>query len=366
MSVTESQKFWLALKLVPRLASHIKCKLVDEYSLQGLFKLTNEQLLSIGLNAKQQQAISKPDWSYIEKILQQCEQHLIDIVCIDQLIYPQLVKQTHNPPILLFTQGNQTLLNQPQLAIVGSRSATLSANQHAKSFSFELAQQGLVITSGLAIGIDSSAHRGALMAQGATIAVVATGLDIVYPARNRQLAADILANNGLMVSEYLPGSTPNPGCFPRRNRIITGMSLGTFVVEAKLKSGSLISARLALEQDRDVFALPGAVNNPQTKGCHSLIKQGAFLVDDIDDILTQLDFNGLSGLSNRAVKKVTKIEQQDLFIDPLLSTVDYETTSVDTVVSRSQLPTEEVLTRLMTLELRGLVTAVPGGYIKLS
>lgn len=366
MSVLEQQKYWLALKFIPRLANATKLKLINQYSELGLFKLCQVQLKQCGLNPAQQQAILKPDWHKINTIIEQCQHFNISMINITDKNYPSLLKQTHNPPNLLFYQGNVKLFNQPQVAIVGSRSASISAKEHAKKFANQLSQNGIVITSGLAIGIDSCAHRGALEAKGSTIAVVATGLDQVYPRRHKELAAEILNCNGLIVSEYIPGSPPNPGCFPKRNTIISGMSLGTFVVEAQIRSGSLISARSALEQNREVFAMPGAINNPQTKGCHYLIKQGAILVDEVDDILSVLDLQGLSGLYNSEPKKIKNNHQQDLFIDPLLSSVDYETTSVDTVVSRSQLPTEEVLTRLLTLELRGLVTAVPGGYIKLN
>ncbi|TRX58153.1 DNA-processing protein DprA [Thalassomonas sp. M1454] len=366
MSDITKQKYWLALKLIPRLANAIKYKLVNQHSIEGLFNLSQEQLALSGLNHTQQQAIVKPNWQKINHIIEQCQQFDIAIINITQANYPSLLKQTHNPPNVLFYQGNADLFNQPQIAIVGSRAASISAQEHAKSFASKLSASGVVVTSGLAIGIDSCAHRGALNVQGKTIAVVATGLDQVYPKRHKALASEILNTNGLIVSEYIPGSPPNPGCFPKRNTIITGMSLGTFVVEATIKSGSLISARSALEQNREVFAMPGAINNPQTKGCHYLIKQGATLVDEVDDILSVLDLQGLSGLDKREQKNSKNNHQQDLFIDELLSSVDYETTSVDTVVSRSQLPTEEVLTRLLTLELRGLVTAVPGGYIKLN
>ncbi|OUS24160.1 DNA protecting protein DprA [Thalassotalea sp. 42_200_T64] len=361
--------YWLAIKRIPRLASNIKIKLFNQYGLAGLFDLSSSALSALGLNGKQVTAIHSPDYASIEATIQRCHAHQITIVGFDDNNYPALLKETSNPPVLLFGQGNLALLNQPQLAIVGSRSATISAREHAKTFAMQLSQS-MVITSGLALGIDSAAHRGALIADRYTIAVVGTGLDIVYPTRNKTLAADILAQNGAIISEYLPGTKPNPGCFPKRNRIITGMSFGVFVVEAQLKSGSLISARMALEQNREVFAMPGAINNPQSKGCHSLIKQGATLVDQPSDILSLLEFPSFSGLyrSNppKSNGKVEKTNQQSLFIDSLLSSVDYEATSVDIVVSRSNLPIEEVLTRLMALELRGLVTAVPGGYIKMN
>ncbi|WNC72414.1 DNA-processing protein DprA [Thalassotalea psychrophila] len=362
--------YWLAWKLIPRLASNIKINLLNEFGLAKFFQLSKSALTSFGLNQAQTTAICQPNWSRINAVISCCQQYQITIIGIQNKYYPELLKQTENPPILLFGQGNLSLLNQKQLAMVGSRSATLSARESAKKFAYQLSSENIVITSGLALGIDSAAHQGALLAEKSTIAVVGTGLDIVYPARNKPLAKDILACDGAIISEYLPGTRPNPGCFPKRNRIITGMSLGVFVIEAQLKSGSLISARMAIEQNREVFAMPGAINNPQSKGCHSLIKQGATLVDEVEDILFLLDLPSTSGLykgeAKREQKKHQKSDQQDLFIDPLLRSVDYETTSVDTVVSRSQLPTEEVLTRLMTLELRGLVTAVPGGYIKLN
>ncbi|WP_068547024.1 DNA-processing protein DprA [Thalassotalea crassostreae] len=355
---------WLALRLIPRLASNIKISLINEYSIAGIFNLTSLQLRSLGLNAKQVSAVANPNLKFIKDIERACSRHNISLVCYQDEQYPQLLKQTENPPIVLFTQGNIELLNKPQLAIVGSRDATFAAREHTRYFAAQLSSQ-LVITSGLALGIDTAAHRGALIANNFTIAVVGTGLDIVYPARNKTLANEILENNGCIVSENIPGSKPHPGCFPRRNRIVTGMALGVFVVEAKIKSGSLISARSALEQNREVFAMPGAINNEQSKGCHSLIKQGAILVDEVSDISNCLSLPNFTGLQQKQKKKSKKTGQNGLFIDELLSSVDYETTSVDMVVSRSQLPTEEVLTRLMTLELRGLVAAVPGGYIKL-
>ncbi|WP_371187401.1 DNA-processing protein DprA [Thalassotalea maritima] len=364
---------YLALRLVPRLANDIKLRLIDEYGLPQIFQLSEQQLTTIGLNDKQRRALLEPNWAYIDHVLNLALQHNMQVVSIDQPHYPRLLKQITNPPLCLFVQGNLTLLNMPQLAIVGSRNASLAAREHAKYFAMQLSDYA-VITSGLALGIDGCAHAGALRGHGMTIAVVATGLDMVYPTRHKILAQQILDNNGAIVSECLPKAPPHPGAFPRRNRIISGMSCGVFVVEAAIKSGSLISAKLALEQNREVFAMPGNINNPNTRGCHSLIKQGAHLVDSRDDIIGALNLSLLADISSNietnlvaksSQKKLQKSEQQDLFIDPLLRTVDYETTAVDTVVSRSKLPIEEVLTRLMTLELRGLVAAVPGGYIKL-
>ena len=235
-------------------------------------------------------------------------------------------------------------------------------------------QAGLVITSGLALGIDASAHKGALTSNASTIAVVATGLDKVYPARHRTLAQQIIFHDGAIISEFLPGTLPKAGHFPKRNRIISGLSIGVLVVEAELKSGSLITARCALEQNREVFSIPSTINNPQAKGCHWLIKQGAKLVEEVADIvgeLTFLDTNTLElkqykcsqGVVNKAIDQ--KKQNKGLCVDELLASVGFEVTPVDKVVFRSKLPIEEVLTRLTLLELSGLVAAVPGGYLRL-
>jgi len=365
MNKTETE-FWLALKLVQRLAVHKKLFLVENFGLKGLFLQTQEKLLNSGLSLKQSQQIHSPDWQKISHIIYQAQQCGCDILTFDQANYPPLLKEIYDPPLVLFTKGNQNLLTKQQLAIVGSRAATFSALDFTKNIASKLVQQQIVITSGLALGIDAAAHSGALAVTASTIAVVATGLDIVYPSRHRQLAKDILANDGLIVSEFIPGTVAKAGHFPRRNRLISGLSIGVLVVEAEIKSGSLITARCALEQNREVFAVPGSVNNPQSKGCHWLIKQGAKLIEGSADIIDELDLCTSSGLIDESNdKKSQKTCQQDLFIDSLLASVDYEATAVDIVVSRCKLPIEEVLTRLTILELKGLVSAVPGGYLRL-
>jgi len=357
--------YWLALKAVNRLALHKKLFLVETFGLKELFFQPQKTLLSCGLSLKQCQQLQYPDWQRIAKIIQQTEQCHSQILTFDDDKYPQLLKQIYDPPLVLFTQGEQLLLNKPQLAIVGSRSATITGIEFTKYIASNLVQQGMVITSGLALGIDAAAHTGALIHTASTIAVVATGLDIVYPSRHRQLARKIIAQGGLIISEFLPETGARAGHFPRRNRLISGLSLGVLVVEAEIKSGSLITARCALEQNREVFAVPGSVNNPKSKGCHWLIKQGAKLIDNLADIIEELDLSCLSGLSECNDKKMSQKDQQDLFIDPLLASVDYETTPVDIIVSRSKLSIEEVLTRLTMLELKGVVSAIPGGYLRL-
>jgi DNA processing protein len=365
--------YWLALKLVPRLAIHKKLALVDTYGLTALFSLS-KLTSSHQLSPKQLAAFHQPDWQTIDEIISDSKRCHSEILVFDDPTYPELLKQIYDPPLVLFIQGNKQLLNKHQLAIVGSRSASINGRETA----FEIAQQlsgiGLIITSGLALGIDASAHKGALTSKASTIAVVATGLDIVYPARHRGLASQIIENEGAIISEFLPGTSPKPGHFPKRNRIISGLSEGVLVVEAALQSGSLITARCALEQNRDVFSIPSGIGNPQAKGCHWLIKQGAKLVEETADIIEELAFIDKASLHLKQQDKLQSIVNQevdekklnkDLCVDELLASVGFEITPIDKVVSRSNLPVEEVLTRLTMLELSGLVAAVPGGYLRL-
>jgi len=359
--------YWLALKLVPRLALHRKLALVELFGVDQLFHHSQE-LSSLSLTSKQVTAIRSPDWQRIENIILSAEQCNSKIIPFNDKHFPLLLKQIYDPPLILFIQGNIELLNQTQIAMVGSRNASLTGRDNAFEFAKQLASLGWVITSGLALGIDGAAHKGVLAVKGQTIAVVATGLDQVYPARHRDLAKNILDNNGAIVSEFLPSTPPKPGYFPKRNRIISGLSVGVLVVEATIKSGSLVTARCAIEQNREVFAIPSTINNPQAKGCHWLIKQGAKLVEDIADIVDEVEKLPISGL-NLSINKETeprleKSQKQNLFNDSLLASVGYEITPVDIVVSQSKLPIDVVLTRLTMLELKGLVTTVPGGYLR--
>ncbi|MFT6206311.1 MAG: DNA processing protein [Colwellia sp.] len=359
--------YWLALKLIPRLASHKKLILVERFGVEKLF-YPSQELSSLSLTQKQVAAIRTPDWSRIADIINASKCCGSIIIPFTDIRYPLTLKQIYDPPLLLFVQGNITLLNRQQIAIVGSRNASINGRDNAFEFAQQLASTGLVITSGLALGIDGAAHKGTLAAKGKTIAVVATGLDQVYPARHRLLAKSILENDGAIISEFLPGTPPKPGYFPKRNRIISGMSIGVLVIEATIRSGSLVTARCAIEQNREVFAVPSTINNPQAKGCHWLIKQGAKLVDDIADIVDEIDLLPESGLNLMINitkgQSFEKSEKQHLFNDALLASVGYEITPVDIVVSRSKLPINEVLTRLTMLELKGLVATVPGGYLR--
>ena len=360
--------YWLAVKAIPRLASHKKIALVEKYGLTALFSSSVDLTLS-GLTSRQQLAVSSPDWQAFSKIITDSELCQSQILTFDSPAYPQLLKEIYDPPVVLFIRGNADLLLLPKMAIVGSRNATVSGREIANKLANELTDQ-FVVTSGMALGIDAQAHLGAMQNQGFTIAVVATGLDLIYPARHKALQKDILENKGLIISEFAPGVAPKAGHFPKRNRLISGLSLGVIVVEASMKSGSLISARCALEQGREVFAVPSSIYNLQAKGCHWLIKQGAKLVEGIADIVEEFGDTASNGLNlSRNKEKDTSIEkskEQGLCNDSMLASVGYEITPVDVVVSRSKLPIDVVLTRLTVLELRGLVSAVPGGYLKLN
>ena len=261
--------------------------------------------------------------------------------------------------------GEIDVLNQPQLAMVGSRQHSPAGKDIAHDFACHLAGLGLVITSGMAQGIDAASHRGALDAGGKTIAVTGTGLDRVYPARHKDLAHQI-AENGALVSEFPIGVPPLAANFPRRNRIISGLSLGVLVVEAAVKSGSLITARLALEQGREVLAVPGSIHSPHSRGCNSLIRQGAKLVETAQDVLEELPQIELSNAVDLEKQPETTPFQLDESYQRVLESVGYEPTAVDTVVQRSGLTADAVCSMLLVLELQGFVAASSGGYYSLT
>ena len=314
-------------------------------------------------------ALNNPDIELHEKDLKWLDtdnNHLI--TCHDSL-YPELLRQTPDPPIALFIHGNPNLLSLPQLAIVGSRNPSKTGKDNAFAFARYLAESGLLITSGLALGIDGQAHKGCLAGKGRTVAVTGTGLDRIYPASHRDLAHEI-AEQGVIVSELPPGTPPKPGNFPRRNRIISGLSLGTLVVEATIKSGSLITAHQAIEQGREVFAIPGSIHNPQSKGCHKLIKEGAKLVESAADIIEELsamfhslefDFNNKNPKNNPPEKsdEINILDEEYLF---LLDNMGWDPISTEELIASTQLKPEAISSMLLLLELQGHVSSAPGGY----
>ena len=290
------------------------------------------------------------------------------LVCTDAE-YPPLLKSIHSAPALLYVQGQISVLRELQLAMVGSRNPSAGGVENAFQFARHLAASGLVITSGLAVGIDAASHRGALAAHGATIAVMATGIDKVYPAEHLGLVEQIL-QRGAIVTEFPLGTPPLPEHFPQRNRIISGLSAGTLVVEAALRSGSLITARHALEQSREVFAIPGSIHNPHAKGCHQLIRQGAKLVESSGDILEELApqlrtaLNAAEPSSQSHENTISGLSED---YQQLLEAMGHDPITIDNLSLRSQMPPEAVSSMLLILELQGYIASqADGRYSRIS
>ncbi len=273
------------------------------------------------------------------------------LVTLGDTAYPSSLLQLADPPVALYVKGRVNLLTQPAIAVVGSRNATPQGVATAKAFARALSDAGLVVASGLALGIDTGAHEGALEGRAGSLAVVGTGLDIVYPARNRELAHR-LAREGAIVSEFALGTPAIASNFPRRNRLISGVAKGCLVVEAAVSSGSLITARLANEQGKDVFAIPGSIHSPLSKGCHMLIKQGAKLVDAVQDIFDELHID---------VPLRTRDARDGAGAHPLLAVMGYDPFDLDTLAARSGLEPPEIAALVTRFELEGLVAALPGG-----
>lgn len=280
----------------------------------------------------------------------------------DDPAYPPLLRELADPPPVLFVRGDPGHLLRPQLALVGSRQCTRIGRETAFSFARALAAHGLGITSGLALGIDGEAHRGALAAGGITVAVLAHGLDRVYPPRHAPLAADILAAGGTLVSEFPPGSKPLAHHFLQRNRIISGLAMGVLVIEATVQSGSLVTARLAMEQGREVFAIPGSIHQPQSRGCHRLIRDGAALVETVDDILAELGGFRPLPVAGPVTGDAAVLGKP---MQALLDCIEYAPTAIDAMVQRSGMDTATVMAFLTELELAGMVAPEAGGYSRI-
>ncbi|MDH5784243.1 MAG: DNA-processing protein DprA [Chromatiales bacterium] len=311
--------------------------------------------------------LKNPNWQAVDNDLKWLGQPGCHLLTLADEHYPSLLRDTFDAPPLLFLRGDPGLLASPQLAMVGSRNPDASGRETAHDFARALAASGIVITSGLALGIDTASHQGALDGGGQTIAVAGTGLDRVYPSSNRELAHAIIEGGGILLSEFPPGTPPQAGNFPKRNRIISGLSLGTLVVQAALRSGSLITARLAADQGREVFAIPGSIHNPLARGCHQLIRQGAKLVECTTDILEELAPQLHSILvegdkdANTHQSPHNTLESEYLI---LLQAVGHEPTSVDQMIERCGLTAEAVSSMLLILELQGYVEATAGGYTR--
>lgn len=313
------------------------------------------------MSAKQTEVFFQVDDAQIQQALDWAKQPGQHILTLEDDAFPELLREIPDPPILLYVRGDLSLLKSPQLAVVGSRHASRQGLQIAEDFGQHLSQVGLCITSGLAHGIDAAAHRGGLRGQGQTLAVVGTGLDRIYPAANQNLARQI-AEQGAIVSEYPLGTKPLAQNFPKRNRLISGMATGCLVVEAALKSGSLITARQAMEQGREVFAVPGSINNSLAKGCHQLIKQGAKLVESAQDVLEELaPLINFSWQHDKRLPEHSASGAVESPEHPLLAIMEYEPISLDELVVMTKMAASEIQAQMMMLELNGQVVSLSAG-----
>jgi len=363
----DSTEAWIKLLYLPGIGAIQLNQLLDRFgSPEAIFSQAPES----DLNHKVREAIRTNDplqQPRIEESLNWLETKGNGIVTRNSSDYPERLKPLRDAPPLLFTIGNSRLLSSPQIAMVGSRNPTRSGSDTAREFARYFATVGISVTSGLALGIDTASHEGALKGGGETIAVLGTGPDRVYPASNRELAHQIIEQGSLIVTEFPPGTKPIAGNFPKRNRIISGLSLGTLVVEAALKSGSLITARLATEQGREVFAIPGSIHNPLARGCHRLIKDGAKLVETAADVLEELapqlrlELDDISPHkeSHNSPETTVKLDQE--YLD-LLQVIGDGPTPTDQLIEMSGLTANVVSSMLLQLELQGYIALNPGGY----
>ncbi len=345
---------WIELSLVPGLGARTYRALLAAFGAPDcVFRATRSQLCTVVPAVVAAAILERQSASAVPKAVQWAESPGHSILTLQDPLYPKLLLEIPDPPPLLYVAGRTDLLNLPAVAIVGSRNATPHGLDSARRFGKALSECGLTIVSGLALGVDAAAHDGGMQGPGSTIAVLGTGVDIAYPKRNETLARKIEAH-GALVSEMPLGAPPLAGNFPRRNRLISGMSRGCLVVEAAIDSGSLITARLAADQGREVFAIPGSIHSPLSKGCHSLIKQGAKLVESAHDVLEELGLFAGSGMP-------APVQETD---HAFLSKMGYEPGNLDQLVERTGLTIEVVSAMLLELELGGKVASLPGGLFQ--
>lgn len=388
MDVTlDELRYWLALYTIPRCGLTTVLTLLKTFSTpKEILLASREKLMNAGASVSLINYLHHPDWKSVDLCLRWLEKPQRYILHWEDTRYPALLREISHPPFILFVTGELSVLQQQQLAIVGARYPSPTGLEIAYQFANELSERGFTITSGLARGIDGAAHQGTLTANGATIAVLGSGLDNIYPKCHQFLAQTILDKGGVLLSEFFPCSLPKAAHFPRRNRVISGLSLGVIVIEASLRSGSLITAGYALEQGREVFAVPGSIRNSLSQGCHALLKEGATLIENCEDVVRGLSFLS-NPIGNRTIvnnvlfdkttsKLASTVRQGDEFIGHLdIATLDsqdiklveclgFETTSVDALIARTGLRVDKLLARLLTLELQGYISVVPGGYVR--
>ncbi|HTP61604.1 MAG TPA: DNA-processing protein DprA [Burkholderiales bacterium] len=351
---------WLQLTLTPGLGAATIRRLLTQFGLpENVLSAQRSELARFAdaeaLRALDSDAVAKA----VQRALAWLEQPGRSVVTLADAAYPRPLLEIPDPPVLLYCHGRTELLNRPALAMVGSRNATAQGAGNAEQFARSFSAAGLTIVSGLAQGIDASAHRGGLAGQGSTIAVLGTGVDNPYPPANAALAVEIV-ERGLLVSEFALGSKALAYNFPRRNRVISGLAQGCLVIEAALASGSLITARSAAEQGREVFAVPGSIHSPLSKGCHSLIRSGAKLVESAEDVLSELAAFRRTGFASTRPRSEA-LRDEDAGDDPLLGHMGFDPVDVDSLCTRAGLPAERVSAELLRLELAGRVAVLPGG-----
>ena len=362
---------WVRLSATPGVGCEAAKKLLLAFGLpHHIFSADYTDLKKV-VSERQAKALCLPPseatLALIERTELWCQEKNNFLLTLADTNYPTNLLEIPDAPIMLYAKGRIELFYQPCMAVVGSRNATTQGINNARQFSENLSQHGLTIVSGLALGIDTAAHLGGLEGVGSTIAVIGTGADIVYPARNRDLAHKI-ADKGCIVSEYPLGTPAIASNFPRRNRLISGLSQGVLVIEAAAQSGSLITARMALEQGRDVFAIPGSIHSPLSKGGHLLIKQGAKLVETAQDILEEFDGFDLKCAPTPLKSDIVINDQTSMTIGTekslLLNKMGYDPVHPDELAQRCNMSSGELTSQLILLELDGHVEVVPGGLFR--
>ncbi len=349
MQLDTALSAWLKLTLIPGLGNENLRRLLQAFgSSDAILNSAASELSRHVKPAVARAIVAGIEDSLLDPVVTWLDDPLNHIVTLGDSEFPQSLLNISDPPLVLYVKGRLDLLNVRSLAVVGSRNASAQGLRNAEAFAQSASKVGLCVVSGMAHGIDAAAHRGGLLGIGSSIAVVGTGLDKVYPAANRELAHQ-LAQLGAIISEFPLGTPPLATNFPRRNRIISGLSEGCLVVEASLQSGSLITARMALDQGREVFAIPGSIHSPQSKGCHELIKQGAKLVESAQDILDELGFPSLAAKNHSSVEH------------PLFAHLGFDPLDVETLAARSSLTIAELSAILLQLELDGAIANLPGG-----
>lgn len=388
----DAQRAWLAIAALPQLGDQRWQQLYDQdISPEQLLTASAATLKALSLPQATRDAIAvwqhddrqHPWRQQIERRYQACCEHQIDLLTCTDADFPPLLRAMYGHPPLLFIKGSRAALQQPMLAMVGSRRASRDGLANAHEFAAALCQAGFAVVSGMALGIDGAAHQGAVSVGGYTLGVMGAGLERIYPPQHQSLASAMLAQRGLLVSEMPPGTLPKAGNFPRRNRLISGLSLGVLVVEAGLQSGSLITAARALEQGREVFAIPGSIHNPMARGCHRLIRDGAKLVETLQDLLEELQQWRSPSPSFQVerpvaapVRKVETKAKACQTSDPMAADLShlsenerkiyhllgYDACSTDELAESSAMSADRLMQSLLMLELSGLIERVPGGF----